>query len=164
MNTTANGGVGEAGRRPRGGEDGSSLLEMLVVLAILALVAAVALPGVMTRRDPSLRLLAADMAVKMRAARTMAVTESREVAFAFDTGTRTYGVAGLGAAKTLPAAVELTMTTARQYLRDGGEARLVFYGDGTSSGGTIVLAGPGQRVAIAVDWLTGVVRVERNAP
>jgi general secretion pathway protein H len=148
-----------------GAEDGSSLIELLVVLAILALVAAVALPGAWTPgQEPSLRLVASDIAVRLRAARSMAIAEDREVAFAFDTRTRTYGVAGMGAPRALPAAVDVSMTTARQYLRDTGDARLVFFSDGTSSGGTIRLADPHQRVAIGVEWLTGAVHIERNAP
>ncbi len=37
---------------------------------------------------------------------------------------------------------------------------LVFAPDGTSSGGRVLLAGAGERVAVTVDWLTG--RVEIN--
>jgi general secretion pathway protein H len=148
-----------------GAEEGSSLIELLVVLAILALVAAIALPGVqMPGQGPSLRLVAADMATRLRAARSLAIVQQREVAFAFDSGTRTYGVAGLGAPAALPAAVNVSLTTARQYVRDAGEARLVFYGDGTSSGGTIRLADQHQQIVIGVAWLTGAVHIDRNAP
>jgi general secretion pathway protein H len=149
----------------RCGEEGSSLIELLVVLAILALVAAIALPGAqMPGQTPSIRLAAADIATRLRAARNMAVAEQREVAFAFDSGTRTYGIAGMGAPHALPEAVDVSVTTARQYVRDAGEARLVFYSDGTSSGGTIRLTDRHQRVAIGVEWLTGAVHIERNAP
>jgi general secretion pathway protein H len=146
-------------------EEGSSLIELLVVLAILALAAAIALPGASTPgQGPSLRLVAADMAIRLRAARSLAIAQQREVVFAFDSGTRTYGVAGLGAPRALPAALDVSVTTARQYVRDAGEARLVFYGDGTSSGGTIQLADRHQRVVIGVAWLTGAVHIDRNAP
>jgi general secretion pathway protein H len=148
-----------------GGEEGSSLIELLVVLAVLALVAAIALPGAPTpAQRPSLRLVAADMATRLRAARSMAIAQQREVAFAFDSGTRTYGVDGVAAPRAVPAAVEVSVTTARQYVRDAGEARLVFYSDGTSSGGTIRLADQRQQVVIGVAWLTGAVHVDRNAP
>jgi general secretion pathway protein H len=148
-----------------GAEEGWSLIELLVVLAILALVAAIALPGAqMPGQGPSLRLVAADIAARLRAARSLAIAEQREVAFAFDSGTRTYGVAGLGASRSLPAAVEVSITTARQYVRDAGEARLVFYSDGTSSGGTIRLAHQHQQVVIGVAWLTGAVHIDRNGP
>jgi hypothetical protein len=49
-------------------------------------------------------------------------------------------------------------------VRETGEARLVFYSDGTSSGGTIRLTDQHEQVAIGVAWLTGAVHVDRNAP
>jgi general secretion pathway protein H len=147
-----------------GAERGTSLIEMLVVLAILALVAAVALPGAqMPGQGPSLRLVATDIAARLRAARNIAVNEQRDVAFAFDSETRTYGVEGLGPPRAVPVAVNVSVTTARQYVRDAGEARLVFYSDGSSSGGTIRLAAQHQRIVIGVAWLTGAVHVDREA-
>jgi general secretion pathway protein H len=148
-----------------GAEDGSTLIELLVVLAILALIAAIALPAVpMPGQPSSLRLVAADIAARLRAARTIAITQQREVAFTFDMDTRTYGVAGIGAPRALPPAVDLSVATARQYVRDGGEARLVFFSDGTSSGGTIRLGNQSQRIVIGVAWLTGAVQLDREAP
>jgi general secretion pathway protein H len=135
------------------------------VLAIVALVATIALPGVLTPgQGSSLTLMATDIAVRLRAARSMAIAQNREVAFAFDTGSRTYGVDGLGAPKALPATVDVSITAARQYMRDSGEARLIFFSDGTSSGGTIRLTDRRQRIAIGVEWLTGAVHIERDAP
>jgi general secretion pathway protein H len=146
-------------------DEGWSLIELLVVLAILAIVATIALPGAQTPgRNAPLGLVASDIAVRLRAARSTAIAENREVAFAFDAGTRTYGVDGMGAPRALPAAVDLTVTTARSYVRETGEARLVFYSDGTSSGGVIRLADQRQRVAIGVAWLTGAVHIDRNVP
>jgi prepilin-type N-terminal cleavage/methylation domain-containing protein len=105
----------------RGADEGSTLIELLVVLAILAIIATIALPGAQTPgRAPSLRLVASDIAVRLRAARSMAIAENREVAFTFDAGTRTYGVAGIGAPRALPAAVDLLLTTApRRAARSG---------------------------------------------
>jgi len=146
-------------------EDGTSLIELLVVLAILALVAAIALPRAhMPGRGPSLRLVASDIAVKLRTARSMAIAQNRDVAFAFDTETRTYGVAGTGAPQALPAAIDLSVTTARTQLRETKEAHLVFFNDGTSSGGTVRLTYQHQSVVIGVEWLTGAVHFERGVP
>ena len=148
-----------------GAEDGTSLIEMLVVLAILALVAAMALPGAQTPgRGPPLGLVASDIAARLRAARSLAIAQNRDVSFAIDTDTRTYGVAGTGAPQTLPATVDVAVTTARTHIREPREAQLVFFSDGTSSGGTIRLANQHQSVAIGVEWLTGAVRIERGPP
>ncbi len=145
-------------------EDGMLLIELLVVLAILALISTIALPHAHMGRGPSLGLVASDIAAKLRAARSMAIAQNRDVSFALDTDARTYGVAGTGAPQTLPAPIDVSVTTARQYIRETKEAHLVFFSDGTSSGGTIRLADQNQSVAIGVEWLTGAVHIERGAP
>jgi general secretion pathway protein H len=154
-------------RRPAktgGAEDGMSLIELLVVLAVLALVAAIALPRAQTLgRGPSVGMVASDIAVKLRTARSLAIAQNRDVSFVLDTDTRTYDVAGTGAPQSLPAAVDLSVTTARSHIREIKETHLVFFSDGTSSGGTIRLTDHHQTVAVVVEWLTGAVHIERGA-
>ena len=151
--------------RNRAANNGWSLVEVLVVLAILALVAAVALPGTpILGRRPSISLVAADMAARLRAARSMAIAQNRDVSFALDTDRRIYGVVGVGAPQTIPATIGLSVTTARTLIRENSNALLVFFRDGTSTGGTIRLADQHQAVAIGVEWLTGAVHIERGAP
>jgi general secretion pathway protein H len=152
-------------RQPFGGDCGVSLIEVLVVMAILALIAAVALPSVrLPSRGPPLGLVAADIAAKLRAARALAVAQNREIAFAFDAQARTYAVEGTGRPEPLPPGAGLSITTTRQLVRSSEEARLLFFGDGTSSGGTIRLSHERRSVAITVTWLTGVVDVKWEAP
>lgn len=151
--------------RLRIAENGWSLIELLVVLAILALIAAVAVSGTpILGRRPSPSLVAADMAAKLRAAHSMAIAQERDVVFALDTDKRTYGVAGLSASRTIPETIGLSVTTARTLVRENKETQLVFFSDGTSSGGTIRLTDQHQSVAIGVEWLTGAVHIERGAP
>jgi general secretion pathway protein H len=146
-------------------DSGITLVEVLVVLAILALIAAVALPSVrLPSRGAPLGLIATDITAKLRAARVAAITQNREIAFAFDAGARTYAVEGTGPAEALPPGTALSITTARQLVRGSEVARLVFFPDGTSSGGTIRLTYERRTVAITVAWLTGVVDVTWGSP
>ncbi len=156
--------AGRGAAKTGGAEDGMLLIELLVVLAVLAVISTIALPRAHIGRGPSLGLVASDIAAKLRAARSMAIAQNHDVSFALDTDARTYGVAGTGSPQTLPAAIDVSVTTARQYIREAKEAHLVFFSDGTSSGGTIRLADQNQSVAIGVEWLTGAVHIERGTP
>jgi hypothetical protein len=55
--------------------------------------------------------------------------------------------------RTVPSATGVLVTTARPCIREMKEARLVFFSDGTSSGGTIRLTDQHQSVAIGVERL-----------
>lgn len=134
-------------------------------MAILAVVAAVAMPSVrLPTRGPPLGLIAADIAAKLRAARTLAIAQNRQIAFVFDAQARTYVVDGTGRPEPLPPGAGLSITTARQLVRGSEEARLVFFADGTSSGGIIRLSHEQRTIGITVAWLTGVVDVRWEAP
>lgn len=71
---------------------------------------------------PSLRPVGSDIAARLRAARATALSENREVAFSFDGESRTYFVEGTGPPQHLPPATDLSIITAREYVRDAHEA------------------------------------------
>lgn len=127
---------------------GFTLLEMVVVLAILALT----LSLVLTRGPPrsaglDVRASAALVAQTLRGARAAAVAGNQATAVTLDpAGNR---VAAGGRVTRLPADVSLSAS---------GPA-VSFAPDGSSSGGTVGLAGAGRRFAVAVNWLTGRVSV-----
>jgi general secretion pathway protein H len=148
-----------------GGDEGTTLIEVLVVMAILALVAAVALPSVrLPDRVHSLRSIAADIAGRLRAARAIAISENREVAFAFDAETRAYTVEGTGTPQPLPATIEISITTAREFVRDAQDVKVLFFADGTSSGGAIKLVEARQSVTITIAWLTAAIEISWGSP
>jgi len=148
-----------------GGDEGTTLIEVLVVMAILALVAAVALPSVrLPNRAHSLRSIAADIAGRLRAARATAISENREVAFALDVESRAYAVEGTGAAQPLPATIAISITTAREFVRDAQAVKVQFFADGTSSGGAITLTEARQSVTITIAWLTAAIEISWGSP
>jgi general secretion pathway protein H len=146
-------------------DEGTTLIEVLIVMAILALVAAVALPSVrLPDRAHSLRSIAADIAGRLRAARATALSENREVAFAFDAETRAYAVEGTGPPQPLPPAIDISITTAREFVRDAQDVKVMFFADGTSSGGAIKLTEARQSVTITIAWLTAAIEISWGRP
>jgi prepilin-type N-terminal cleavage/methylation domain-containing protein len=112
---------------------GFTLIELLVVLAIMSLVAVVAAttlsrkPGFVARSRVTAEFKASLLAGRDRARQT-----------------------GAAVAVALPADLELDAATG---LTPGAHA-ITFFADGSSSGGTVSIAG---RPALRIDWLTGAI-------
>ncbi len=127
-------------------DHGFTLLEMIVVLNILGLAA-----GLIMTRGPmhSSRLdadaAAHELAASLRLARGRAIAQNRDVAVVL--GANGYAVDGVPA-RWMPSDEVLSGTT-----------QIRFAPDGSSSGGAITVQGPASQVSIAVDWLTGRVRL-----
>lgn len=129
---------------------GFTLLEMLVVLAVLGL-ALMLLVGRMPGASPAVQARAAAdrVAAALRGARGRAIRDDRFVTVRLDAPAHALRV-GTDAPLALPPVLAVAGTPA-----------IRFAPDGSASGGRIVLAGGGRRLAVGVDWLTG--RVEVSA-
>jgi general secretion pathway protein H len=149
-------------RKPAPDEAGYLLLELLVVLAILALALGLALPNhrssgaALEPRTFAMRLVS-----ELRLARTTAILRARDVVFEFNSTERWTQIEGLQRV-ALPAALNLTVVATRARAANSVDARLVFFRDGSSTGGEITVRGGDVAHVIWVDWMTGVVRVEAS--
>jgi general secretion pathway protein H len=135
----------------RRGQRGFTLIEVIVVIVIMSLIA-----GMILARRPwhsaGLDLDATQRALTaaLRLARSRAIAQDRIVAVVTDSAGFT--VDG-GARRPLPAGETLS------------QAQMIFTPDGEASGGTILLASAGTRIAVTVNWLTGRVSArELGAP
>jgi general secretion pathway protein H len=145
---------------------GFTLFEMLLVLGLLALTLAtssLALTG-RGRGQAPLQPVAAQVTADLKAARLDAMQTSRTIEVSFDGGARTYFVHGTRSAKRFPANIGFAFSSASDGLRPDFAQRLLFFPDGSSTGGQLTLSVPGpgastaRLVVLSVDWLTGAVR------
>ena len=131
---------------------GFTLLEMLVVLGIAALVVSLATARLQSGAGSSLSLeaMARVMAQQMRVVRSTAIRQHKEHSYQIDFEAR--GVsASTGLREALPANVSLANLAA-----DGrSRLRIVFFPDGSSSGGAFAIQRNNDRAIVTVDWLTG---------
>lgn len=115
-------------------ERGFTLIELLVVLTLLALVAALVLPRLSARLGPTAGERAAGLADQLRAAREQAISTAR------------------------PTFVPVDPALAVPDPPSAG-ATILFFPDGSSSGGRLVVEGAGAPAAVEIDDLTGRVRL-----
>lgn len=145
-------------------EAGASLLEVVVVFVILVAAAAAARPATLRSTVAAEHhRVVSEIAATLRHARTRAIVSNQEIAFVLQPEARTWRL-GESAPRLLPAELQATMTAASALARSDGEVPLVFFPDGTASGGTLVLTGSARTARIAVDWLSGAVAISWGAP
>ena len=133
-------------------EAGFTLLEMTIVLVILGLaLGLLALRGPMRSRGLELRAATEQLAQTLRAARAAAIAGDHAVGVALQPGG--YRV-GAGRFHPLPG-LTLSATT----LLGAAQPGIRFAADGSSSGGLVAIADGAKEARIAIDWLTGRVRI-----
>lgn len=142
---------------------GFTLLEMMLVLVIAAVLAAVAVPN-MQPAIASMQLRAAtqDVASALRHVRGQALQKGREAEFLLNVNRHFYRVAGRAKPYALPDSVKLSLFTA-DFLMEEGQGSIIFYPDGSASGGRVTLEGAGKTRLVDVNWLTGNIVIREEA-
>jgi len=139
--------------RPRG----FTLFELILVLAIAAVAAAVAVPNLQPAiANAQLRAATQDVASALRHTRGQALSAGREAAFVLNVKQHAYRVAGRAKPYILADSVKLSVFTA-DFLMSEGQGSIIFYPDGSSTGGRVTLTGAGKSRLVDVNWLTGAV-------
>lgn len=137
---------------------GFTLLELLVVLALLALGLAT-IGNVMRPLEAGETVANATRAAvgALRSARILAIGSGRAAAVVFDTDRPALIVSASGNRAALTG-VTLSARVALEASVDGRPA-ILFFPDGTSTGGTLSIADGEAASKIEVHWLTGTIHV-----
>ena len=141
-----------------------TLLEVMVVVAIMAaglLLAVSQYPS--GGNNTNMRLLGNEITTRLREARNLASERNSQAAFIFDAAERTYKIAENGKLHMLPEDISFKMESAAQLNTRPQEGRIVFFGDSSSTGGSIVLSENNIEYHIDVDWLTGRISTSRGS-
>jgi general secretion pathway protein H len=138
-------------------QSGFTLLELMVVLAILGVMAAAA-PFLLEDRGMALNAFSAELAAELRALHAAAIRTERPLAFALVAGTDRYRLADLD--RHLPERLVATYRPGEAPLVGDSADTLVFFADGSASGGTLTLVRDGSQVTITVRALDGELSVD----
>jgi general secretion pathway protein H len=139
---------------PAGGR-GFTLIELLVVLAVIGFVLALFVGyRVPWSSGLGLEATARELAAELRLARSQAIADNRAVALALDLVRKRYQVDG-EAPRPLPPQIAVGLLTIDGERQSATVGDIRFNPDGSSTGGRIVLAESGRKIAVGVDWLTG---------
>lgn len=134
---------------------GFTLLEMLVVMALLGLIGGL---SAQLLRPPSanLRVEAAARALcaTLRATRTRSIATNSESSVMIDLGRKTFS-SPVGGEATLPADAIVEIDVASSQRIAGQTGGILFFPDGSSTGGRIVIQLFDRRATVDVNWLTG---------
>jgi general secretion pathway protein H len=134
---------------------GFTLVEMLVVLALIGLVGG--LSAQLLRPPPAnLRVEAAArvLCATLRATRTRAIATNAEAAVTIDLARKTF-YSPVGGEAALPDDATVEIDVASSQRQSSQLAGILFFPDGASTGGDVVIQLYGRRAKIDVNWLTG---------
>ena len=140
---------------------GVSLLEMLLVIALIAgasVLAMAAFGGGMAGMQ--LRSEARAIAAQLRFTRTHAIATGQPQRFTIDPRAHAW-TAPRNRSGTVPDALGVTFTGAREVQPREGEGAIVFFADGASTGGRVQLRRERAAWNIDVAWLTGEVKLRQ---
>ncbi len=141
--------------RTIGGKSGFTLAEMLVVLGLLAVILAITLPiAPRSMAERQLDEAAERLASTLRDARSRAMLRSTREMVTVDARHRRFVDETTGSVNDI--AQDITFTATGIDRRQGEDVvTYVFFPDGGSTGGFILLRRSGYEREVAISWLTG---------
>ncbi len=141
-------------------KNGFTLLEMLVVITIIALMTTIVGLNMRGKQGADLDSVGRTLVADLRYVRSKALVGSADSALTFDVASRKYFSRDATIDRSLPQEISIAVTVDERDI-GGTKGRIVFYPDGSSSGGKIRLIKNGRQLEVVTTWLNGYVSIHR---
>jgi len=135
---------------------GFTLLELLVVIMIVALMTTLAGVNLRGKERTDLESIARTLMTDLRYIRSKAMTDNIDTGITIDVAAKTYFSRHAKIERALPQSVAVAVTLDARDV-NGNRGKIMFYPDGSSSGGKIRLTRNARQMEVTTTWLNGYV-------
>lgn len=137
---------------------GFTLIELLTVILILSIIMTIVGPMYKTNNKSDVKVIARKLMSELRYARSLAISQGKKNAVIFEFSKRSYYTLGKNEVNKIPDNVKMNlMLDLINVNKKNG--KIVFFPDGSSSGGTITLENNGRKIKVVTTWLHGAVSI-----
>ena len=135
---------------------GFTLLEMLVVIMIIAFMTTLVGVNLRGKQSTDLESLGRTLIADLRYVRSKALVGSADTAITVDVSGSNYFSQDAAISRSIPQDVSIVITVDEKDIV-GTRGKIVFYPDGSSSGGKIKFIKDGRELEVVTTWLNGYV-------
>ena len=135
---------------------GFTLLELLIVITIVAFMATLVGVKLHGRERTDLESVARTLVTDLRYVRSRAMVNNIDTEISFDVSANSYVSRQAKIDRSLPETMTVRLTVDQRDI-EGSHGKIVFYPDGSSSGGEVHLSKDGRVMEVATTWLNGYV-------
>jgi general secretion pathway protein H len=141
-------------------QKGFTILELLVVLTIGGMLVTLVPPmfskGV---SGVAFKGAARSISASLRSARVHAISKHKDIEVDFNLEDKTYQIVGFKKKYALPDDIEISVKLQKENSQSDNTRQIRFFADGGATGGQVVLSKDQAEYVVAVDWLTGQVKI-----
>ena len=135
---------------------GFTLLELLVVIMIIALMTTLAGVNLHGKERTNLESIARTLMIDLRYVRSKAMVDNIDAEITIDVAAKTYFSRQAKIERSFPQTIAVAITVDERDVT-GNRGKIVFYPDGSSSGGNIRLTRNARQMEVTTTWLNGYV-------